>query len=104
MRVSLLSVLAPLVFAGAVFAQAPAAGAPGEAPAGTVGVAVPSGDSHFTIVEANDGKTVGSADCSVAATPGSYQITSHGDLKMPKFTYTFANESRLDGALNIVHN
>jgi hypothetical protein len=89
MRVSLLSVLAPFVFAGAVFAQAPG---------------IPAGDSHFTIVEANDGKTVGSADCSVAATPGSYQITSHGDLKMPKFTYTFANESRLDGALNIVHN
>jgi hypothetical protein len=89
MRFSLLSVLVPLVFAGAVFAQVPA---------------VPAGDSHFTIVEANDGKTVGSADCSVAAAPGSYQITSHGDLKMPKFTYTFSNENRLDGALNIVHD
>ncbi|MGB9031646.1 MAG: hypothetical protein WCC27_16105 [Acidobacteriaceae bacterium] len=89
MRLSLLSALAPVVLAGAVFAQAPP---------------VPAGQSHFTIVQANDGKTVGSADCSVATAPGGYQITSHGDLKMPKFTYTFTNENRLDSQLNIVHD
>jgi hypothetical protein len=89
MRLSLLSALAPIVFAGAVSAQAPA---------------VPAGQSHFTIVQANDGKTVGSADCSVAIAPGGYQITSHGDLKIPKFAYTFTNENRLDSQLNVVHD
>jgi hypothetical protein len=67
-------------------------------------VAVPAGQSHFTLVEANDGKTVGSADCSVAPAPGGYRITSHGDLKMQKFTYTFTDENRLDSQLNIVHD
>lgn len=89
MRVSLLSVLASFVFAGSVFAQA---------------VAVPAGQSHFTIVEASDGKTVGSADCNVGPLPSGYQITSHGELKMPKFTYNFTNDVRLDSSLNIVRD
>jgi hypothetical protein len=89
MRLPLLSVLAPLVFGGAVFAQAPA---------------VPAGQAHFAIVEASDGKTVGSADCSVTASPGGYQISSHADMKMPKFTYSFNNENHLDSGLNIVHD
>ena len=89
MRLSLLSALAPVLLAGAVFAQAPA---------------LPAGQSHFTIVQANDGKSVGSADCSVATAPDGYQITSHGELKMAKFTYTFTNENRLDNQLNIVHD
>jgi YD repeat-containing protein len=89
MRLSLLSVLAPFVFAGSLFAQA---------------TAVPAGQSHFTIVEANDGKTVGSADCNVSTVPSGYQITSHGELKMPKFTYSFSNDNHLDSQLNIVHD
>ncbi len=89
MRLPLLSVLAPFVFAGALFAQAPA---------------LPAGQAHFTLVEANDGKTVGSADCSVAAAPNGYQVESHGDLKMPKFTYSFTNSNRLDSQLNMVHD
>src|ERR1700728_3559151 len=89
MRLPLFFVLAPVVLAGAAYAQAPA---------------VPGGQAHFNIIEANDGKTVGSADCTVTAAPNGYQIVSHGDLKMPKFTYSFANESRLDTGLNIVHD
>jgi hypothetical protein len=89
MRLPLLSVVATFAFAGAAVAQAPA---------------VPAGQSHFNIVQASDGKTVGSADCSVATTPGGYQITSHGELKMPKFTYTFTNDNRLDSHLNVVHD
>ena len=89
MRLFRFSALSPLILAGAVSAQAPA---------------VPAGQSHFTIVQANDGKTVGSADCNVVTLPSGYQITSHGDLKMPKFTYAFTNDTRLDGALNIVHD
>jgi len=89
MRVSLFSALAPLVCAGALSAQAPAA---------------PAGQAHFTIVQANDGKTAGSADCVVATLPSGYQFTSHGDLKLQKFTYSFTNENRLDGQLNIVRD
>ena len=89
MRLSQLLALTPLVCAGALFAQAPA---------------IPAGQAHFNIVTANDGKTVGSADSNVSIAPGGYQITSHGDLKMAKFTYSFTNESRLDNTLNIVHN
>ena len=93
MRSSLFSALAPLVFAGLIFGPAFA-----QAPA------VPAGQSHFTIVQASDGKTVGSADCNVTTLPSGYQISSHGDLKMPKFTYTFSNDNRLDPSLNIVHD
>lgn len=66
--------------------------------------AVPSGPSHFTLVEADNGKAVGSADASVAAVLGGYEINSHGDLKMAKFTYSFANSNRLDPQLNIVRD
>jgi hypothetical protein len=89
MRLPLLSALAPFAFAGAVLAQAPP---------------LPAGQSHFNLVQANDGKIVGSADCSVTPAPGGYRIASHGDLKMPKFTYTFTNENRLDSQLDIVHD
>lgn len=65
---------------------------------------LPAGSSHYALVEADNGKTVGSAEASVATLPGGYQITSHGDLKMAKFTYSFSNSNRLDGQLNIVHD
>jgi len=98
MRLRLLSLLIASIPAFTI-AQAQAAGAPSAA-----APAVPAGQAHFNLVQANDGKTVGSSDCSVSSTPGGYQITSHGDLKMPKFTYTFTNENRLDSRLNIVHD
>ncbi|HVT97150.1 MAG TPA: hypothetical protein VHE33_06555, partial [Acidobacteriaceae bacterium] len=65
---------------------------------------MPAGQAHFTIVQASDGKNAGSADCTVTAVTGGYQISSNGDLKMPKFTYTFTNENRLDSQLNIVRD
>ncbi len=89
MRLTLFSALASFVFAGAALAQTPA---------------VPAGESHFSIVQANDGRNVGSADCTVSAVPGGYQITSRGELKMPKFTYSFTNQNRLDSQLNIVRD
>jgi hypothetical protein len=89
MRLTLFSALASFVFAGAAFAQTPA---------------VPAGEAHFSIVQANDAKNVGSADCTVSVVPGGYQITSRGELKMPKFTYSFANQNRLDSELNIVRD
>lgn len=66
--------------------------------------AVPAGSSHYALVEADNGRTVGSAEASVATIPGGYQITSRGDLKMAKFTYSFSNNNRLDGQLNIVRD
>src|ERR1700727_699435 len=66
--------------------------------------AVPAGQAHFNIVQANNGKTVGSTDCSVEAAASGYHITSHGDLKMTKFSYTFTNTNHLDSQLNIVHD
>jgi hypothetical protein len=65
---------------------------------------VPVGSSHYTLVEADNGKTVGSADASVDATPAGYQITSHGDMKMAKFSYSFSNTNRLDSQLDIVRD
>jgi len=89
MRWFAFSALASVVLAEVGFAQTPA---------------LPAGEAHFTITQANDGKNVGSADCTVTAAPGGYQIASHGDLKMPKFTYSFTNENRGDSNLNIVRD
>jgi hypothetical protein len=96
MRLPLLALLIAALPA-VPFAQAPAAPT-------SQGPPLPAGQAHFNVIEANDGKTVGSADCSVESLPSGYQITSHGDLKMPKFTYTFTNTDRLDSRLNIVHD
>jgi hypothetical protein len=89
MRVPVVSLLVSLAIPGISLAQAPA---------------LPAGEAHFTIVQASDGKTVGSADCTVAAAPAGYHVTSNGDLKLPKFSYSFTNTNRLDPRLNIVHD
>jgi hypothetical protein len=65
---------------------------------------VPVGQNHYALVQANDGKTVGAADCNVGSLSSGYQIDSHGDLKLAKFSYSFSNSNRLDGQLNIVHD
>lgn len=89
MRLPLLSLLASFVLGGVALAQAPA---------------LPQGEAHFAIVEANDGKTVGAADYSVATAPNGYQITSHGDMKLSKFSYSFSNANHLDSRLNIIRD
>ncbi|HEX3663412.1 MAG TPA: hypothetical protein VHU89_18395 [Acidobacteriaceae bacterium] len=65
---------------------------------------VPVGSSHYTLVEADNGKTVGSAEAAVATIPAGYLITSRGELKMAKFSYSFSNSNRLDSRLNIVRD
>lgn len=65
---------------------------------------VPVGQNHYTIVQAKDGKTVGSADCTVGSLASGYEISSRGDMKLGKFSYQFSNENRLDGQLNIVRD
>jgi hypothetical protein len=88
MRLPLFATLSVLLVPAA-FAQAPA---------------IAPGTSNYALVEADNGKTVGSAEASVASMPGGYQITSRGDLKMAKFAYSFSNANRLDSQLNIVHD
>lgn len=91
MRLPLLSLLTSFVLGGAL-------------PLSTYAQAVPAGEAHFTIVQASDGKTVGSSDYSVAPVAGGYAITSHGEMKLQKFSYSFSNNNRLDAQLNIVHD
>lgn len=65
---------------------------------------VPIGTNHYALVEVNDGKTVGSADCTVGSAASGYQIDSHGSMSLAKFSYSFTNSDRLDGQLNIVRD
>ncbi|HEY6446385.1 MAG TPA: hypothetical protein VIY53_08000 [Acidobacteriaceae bacterium] len=65
---------------------------------------VPVGQNHYAIVQANDGKSVGSADCTVGSLASGYEINSHGDMKLAKFSYQFSNENRLDSQLNTVRD
>lgn len=62
------------------------------------------GSSHYSLVEADNGKTMGSAEASVTAIPGGFEIQSSGSLKMAKFSYSFSNTNRLDSQLNIVRD
>ena len=65
---------------------------------------MPVGQGHYTIVQANDGKAVGTADCTVGSLEAGYQIDSRGDLKLAKFSYSFSNSNRLDARLNVVRD
>jgi hypothetical protein len=61
---------------------------------------VPAGASHYTITQ--DGKSVGSAEFTATPTASGYTITSHGNLRLSKLTYSFTNTQNLDRALNLV--
>jgi hypothetical protein len=63
---------------------------------------LPVGQTHYSIVQASNGHSVGSAACNVASTPEGYLIGSSGTLTLSKFSYTFSNSNRLDPQLNIV--
>jgi len=89
MRLSLSFLFASLAVSPFALAQAPA---------------VSPAQAHFTIVQASDGKNVGSADYTVTTIPGGYSIASRGELKLSKFSYTFSNTNRLDERLNIVRD
>src|SRR5580700_10247361 len=65
---------------------------------------VPVGAAHYSIVQASDGKTVGTADCTVGSLAAGYQIDSHGEIKLAKFSYTFTNSNRVDERLNVVRD
>ena len=93
MRLPSVSLLAACTLALAAVAPA-LAQAPG----------LPQGSADFRLITANDGKTVGSANCTVTAVLGGYEAVSHGEMHMAKFAYTFDNSNRLDPSLDIVHD
>lgn len=65
---------------------------------------VPVGQNRYELVEAHDGKSVGSAECTVSSIASGYQIDSRGSLSMAKFSYSFTNSDRFDPQLNIVRD
>lgn len=89
MRLLLFFLLPPLAFGGIAVAQLPG---------------LPQGEARYNLVQANDGKTVGSADFSATTVPGGYEVSSRGEMHLQKFTYSFTNSNRLDGELNIVRD
>ena len=60
---------------------------------------LPAGSSHYTIYQ-ND--NVGSSEATVTPTPAGYTITSHGEMHLSKFSYSFTNSQNLDHMLNLV--
>lgn len=65
---------------------------------------VPVGQNHYSLVQASDGKAVGSADCTVSSVASGYQIDSRGNITLAKLSYSFSDSNRLDPQLNIVHD
>lgn len=68
------------------------------------GGALPTGSAQFRLIQADTGKSVGSAACSVTSLPSGYQVDSSGQMQMTKFSYRFNNSNRLDQYLNIVRD
>lgn len=66
--------------------------------------ALPAGSAQFRLVQASNGKTLGSAGCSVASGPNGYQVDSRGQMQLEKFSYRFNNSNRLDQYLDIVRD
>jgi hypothetical protein len=84
-----LSLVAALTLAGQAIAQGPA---------------LPTGSAQFHLVQADNGKTVGSAGCSVTSLPNGYQVDSSGQMRLAKFSYRFSNNNHLDQYLDIVRD
>lgn len=93
MRLSRLSfLLALLLPAGMLPAQSQGEPAPSLA----------AGTSHFTIVQGD--KTVGSTEATVTPAGGGYTVSSKGDMRLSKFSYSFENAQSLDRMLNLVND
>lgn len=84
----MLSFLLPVSLLPAVAAQAQATLSPGTA--------------HYDVYQGD--KTVGKSDYTVQSASNGFTITSHGELKLAKFNYSFTNTQKLDGNLNLVSN
>lgn len=62
--------------------------------------ALTAGSSHYTILQGD--KTVGSAETTVTPAASGYTVTSHGEMHLSKFSYSFQNDQNLDRMLNLV--
>lgn len=62
----------------------------------------PAGTSRFAISQG--GKTVGSTECTVTPTASGYTVTSRGELRLSKLTYSFNDTQNLDHLLNLVND
>ena len=61
-----------------------------------------AGSAHYSIEQ--NGKTLGSAQYTIAPIAGGYTLTSSGQMKLASFSYSFHNESTVDGSLNLVRD
>jgi hypothetical protein len=84
-----LSLVAALTLAGPALAQ---------------NTPLPTGAAQFHVIQASDGKTVGSAACSVTSLPNGYQVDSSGQMQITKLNYRFNNNNHLDQELDIVRD
>lgn len=62
--------------------------------------ALSAGATHYTVLQGD--KTVGSSDATVTPTGPGYTITSHGDVHLSKFSYSFTSTQTLDHMLNLI--
>jgi hypothetical protein len=62
--------------------------------------ALSAGATHYTVLQGD--KSVGSSDATVTPTGPGYTITSHGDVHLSKFSYSFTNTQNLDHSLNLI--
>lgn len=77
----------------------------GMLPAQNQGEPAPSlsaGTWHFTILQGD--KTVGSTEATVTPARGGYTISSKGDLRLSKFSYSFEDTQSVDRMLNLVND
>jgi len=66
--------------------------------------ALHAGQGHYNLIQANDGKAVGTAEYTIQVLPNGYQVTSQAETKIAKLSYSFNNVNRLDTQLNIVRD
>lgn len=64
--------------------------------------ALAAGSAHYGVYQ--EDKNVGAGDYNIQPGPNGYTLTSHGNLKLSKFSYSFANTQRLDSDLNLVRD
>ncbi len=72
------------------------------AAAASAQTALPSGGAHYTITQG--GKTLGDAQYSVAPVQGGDTLTSSGQMKLDKFSYSFNNTVTVDTQGNLVRD
>ena len=66
----------------------------------TAAPALATGSANYAVYQGD--KVVGSGDYNIQSSANGYNVTSHGKLKLTKFTYNFTNTQHLDGERNLV--